>query len=160
MEFNPVTKKIVWEYDWHKNHKGMLGHMDFKFFSPFVSYAQRLPNGNTMITEGDMARVFELTSSNELVWEYLCPYSTETMDILYRSYRIGYEWAPEARHAEEVNVIPPDNNLFYLPNAKGEYPRTGIQGETVKASLTAAQTHTEADEDLEEDEEVTSMHSY
>lgn len=160
VEFNPVTKEIVWEYDWHKNHKGMLGHMDFKFFSPFVSYAQRLPNGNTMITEGDMARVFELTSSNEMVWEYLCPYSSETMNILYRSYRIGYEWMPGASHAEEVGVVPPDNNLFYLPNAKGEYPKTGLEGDVVKASLTAAQPQAEESDEAFEDEAATSMHNY
>ncbi|WP_346666005.1 aryl-sulfate sulfotransferase [uncultured Mailhella sp.] len=161
VEFNPVTKEIVWEYDWHKNHKGLLGHMDFKFFSPFVSYAQRLPNGNTVITEGDMSRIFEITSDYETVWEYLSPYADENAGILYRSYRVPYDWVPQATHAEEVAVIPPANSLFSLPNAKGEYPNTGVQGDMVKASLTAAQTHAEESNDEEfEDEAATSMHNY
>lgn len=34
VEFNPVTKEIVWEYDWYKNHKGILGHFGFRFSAP------------------------------------------------------------------------------------------------------------------------------
>ncbi|MBO4318572.1 MAG: aryl-sulfate sulfotransferase [Mailhella sp.] len=146
VEFNPVTKEKVWEYDWFKNHKGARGHMDFKFFSPFVSYAQRLPNGNTLVTEGDMARSFELTPEFEMVWEYMSPYSSETVDILYRTYRIGYEWMPEAVHADEVAVVPPNNELFVLPNVNGDYPDLGKEGEIVKAG---------GDDDAQP-----SMHSY
>ena len=161
VEFNPVTKEIVWEYDWHKNHTGLLGHMDFKFFSPFVSYAQRLPNGNTLITEGDMSRVFEITSDYEMVWEYLSPYADENNGILFRAYRVPYNWVPQAKHAEETAVVPPVNGLFQIPNVKGEYPVTGMQGDVSKASLTTAQTQLPEDdmEDLEE-EGVTSMHNY
>lgn len=41
------------------------------FFSPFVSGAQRLPNGNTLICEGARGRVFEVTAAGEIVWDYL-----------------------------------------------------------------------------------------
>ncbi len=102
--------------------------MDFKFFSPFVSYAQRLPNGN-------MGRIFEITNKYELVWGYMYPYGSDTQNIPYRSYLVGYDWMPEADQAEEVAVLPPDNNLFYLPNIKGEYSNTGIEGEPVRAEL-------------------------
>jgi hypothetical protein len=39
-----------------------------------VIRAQRLPNGNTLITEGMHGRIFQVTPSGEVVWEYLTPY--------------------------------------------------------------------------------------
>jgi hypothetical protein len=33
--------------------------------------AQRLPNGNTLITESSFGRFFEVTKEGELVWEYV-----------------------------------------------------------------------------------------
>ena len=41
-----------------------------KFFSFFVSGAQRLPNGNTLINQGAGAKVREVTADGEIVWEY------------------------------------------------------------------------------------------
>jgi hypothetical protein len=35
---------------------------------------QRLPNGNTLITEGAFGRIFEVTAAGETVWEYVVPY--------------------------------------------------------------------------------------
>jgi hypothetical protein len=40
------------------------------FYSSFISGAQRLPNGNTLIDEGWYGRLFEVTPSGEIVWEY------------------------------------------------------------------------------------------
>lgn len=45
------------------------------FFGPFISGAQRLANGNTLITEGPRGRFFEVTPEKEIVWEYWTPYS-------------------------------------------------------------------------------------
>jgi hypothetical protein len=44
-----------------------------KLFSPFISGAQRLPNGNTLICEGARGRVLEVTRSGEVVWDYYNP---------------------------------------------------------------------------------------
>ena len=44
------------------------------FFSSFISGAQRLPNGNTLICSGAPGRVFEVTSEGKIVWDYLNPY--------------------------------------------------------------------------------------
>jgi hypothetical protein len=41
------------------------------FFSAYVSGAQRLPNGNTLICEGAKGRIFEVTPDKEIVWEYI-----------------------------------------------------------------------------------------
>ncbi|MFO7638830.1 MAG: aryl-sulfate sulfotransferase [bacterium] len=40
------------------------------FYSPSYSGAFRLPNGNTLITEGVRGRVFEVTPGGEVVWTY------------------------------------------------------------------------------------------
>ncbi|MBD0262937.1 MAG: aryl-sulfate sulfotransferase [Tolypothrix sp. Co-bin9] len=65
IEVNRQTKKIVWEYTDNPPHN---------FFSSYISGAQRLPNGNTLITEGGFGRIFEVTTTGEVVWEYINPY--------------------------------------------------------------------------------------
>jgi hypothetical protein len=47
------------------------------FASPTISGAERMPNGNTYITEGDTGRVFEVTPEGEILWQYVCPSGTE-----------------------------------------------------------------------------------
>jgi hypothetical protein len=43
------------------------------FFSAILSSGQRLPNGNTLICDGDSGYFFEITPSNDIVWEYINP---------------------------------------------------------------------------------------
>ena len=43
------------------------------FYSSEISGCQRLPNGNTLICEGIKGNLFEVTSSGQTVWHYLCP---------------------------------------------------------------------------------------
>jgi hypothetical protein len=64
-EIDPRTNEFVWEY---KTTPG------WEFFSHFISSAQRLPNGNTLICEGSTGRIFEVTMEHEIVWEYVNPY--------------------------------------------------------------------------------------
>jgi hypothetical protein len=45
-----------------------------RFFSPFISGCQRLPNGDTLICEGPKGRVFEVTSAGKIVWEFWNPF--------------------------------------------------------------------------------------
>ena len=47
------------------------------FFSRILSSAQRLPNGNTLICDGDSGYFFEIDASENIVWEYINPSSTE-----------------------------------------------------------------------------------
>lgn len=65
MEFEPCTQKIVWEY---------RGSTDSPFFSQTCGSNQRLPNGNTLITETDRGRIFEVTPGKETVWEFSNPF--------------------------------------------------------------------------------------
>ena len=65
IEVNPATNEIVWEY---------RDNPAYNFFSPYISGARRLPNGNTLITEGQFGRMFQVTSEGEVVWEYISPH--------------------------------------------------------------------------------------
>jgi outer membrane protein assembly factor BamB len=65
IEVNPRTSEIVWEYQ---------DQSLFDFFSPYISGAQRLANGNTLICEGCDGRIFEVTPDGQVVWEYVSPH--------------------------------------------------------------------------------------
>jgi hypothetical protein len=45
-----------------------------EFFSWFISGAQRLPNGNTLINSGAQGVVFEVTPDKEIVWKFVNPF--------------------------------------------------------------------------------------
>ena len=48
------------------------------FYSGILSSAQRLPNGNTLICEGINGRFFEITPSENIVWEYVNPINSNS----------------------------------------------------------------------------------
>jgi len=90
IEVDPKTKKIVWEYREQR---------ESDFFSPRISNAQRLPNGNTLICEGDFGRLFEVTARGELVWEYVNPNfgGAPINNRVFRAYRYSAEEIAQAR---------------------------------------------------------------
>jgi Arylsulfotransferase (ASST) len=45
------------------------------FSATYISGAQRLENGNTLITSGPQGRFFEVTPAGKIVWEYWSPFS-------------------------------------------------------------------------------------
>jgi hypothetical protein len=49
--------------------------------APFVSGAERLANGLTFITSGPDGRIFEVTSSGEIVWDYSSPHSGPSVTL-------------------------------------------------------------------------------
>jgi hypothetical protein len=90
LEFDPKTKETVWDYQ---------GKPRYTFHSPFISGAQRLWSGNTLICEGMWGRIFEVTPDKELVWEYVSPYFTPQNDPgpmagnnnVFRAYRYAVD---------------------------------------------------------------------
>ena len=64
LEIDPRTKETVWEY---------TADPPEDFFTETRGGAQRLPNGNTLVTETHGGRVFEITAAGEVVWEYYIP---------------------------------------------------------------------------------------
>jgi hypothetical protein len=124
LEFNPVTLEPVWEC-----RPSSLGYAQpFQsdgFFSNYVSGAQRLPNGNTLVTEGADGRFLEVTPDFEVVWEYISPYFGRLnlpTNMVYRAYRYPYSWAPQTEPPQEKAVVPPQNAEWRLPNACGKDP--------------------------------------
>ena len=65
IEVNPETNEIEWTYE---------GSPPMSFFSSYISGADRLPNGNTLICEGAHGRIFEVTPTGQIVWEYISPF--------------------------------------------------------------------------------------
>ena len=61
VEIDPITMKIEWEY----KADG--------FFTLSQGYAQRLGNGNTLITEAEKGHVFEIDKDGKKVWEFYHP---------------------------------------------------------------------------------------
>ena len=90
LQFNPVTLEITWQYT--PLEAGNLLFTDAsKFYSSYISSAQRLPNGNTLITEGSDGHLLEVTPD---------PYfknfaGTFKSNMIYRAYRVPYEWIPQ-----------------------------------------------------------------
>ena len=127
IEFDPTTKARVWEYSapTMKVAPGQFGQ--YFFFSPFISIAQRLPNGNTMIDEGATGRVFEVTPRGEIVWEYRSPYSYVMPlkgVINYRAYAVPYDYVPQLKKPVETAVAAPvvPTSFIMLPDVKGNIP--------------------------------------
>lgn len=122
LEIDPMTLKIVWQLTPGELGCGEIGRNHY-FYSPIVSGAQRLPNGNTLVTEGVNGRFLEVTPEHEIVWEYISPYQppkgslAET--LVYRCYRYPYEYAPQAGPQTEVPVEQLDNYTFRVPGAAG-----------------------------------------
>ena len=130
IEFNPLTKDIIWEYS-PKSLKINELYYGYREFSPFISSAQRLPNGNTMITEGAGGRVIEVTRDLEVVWEYISPYAAfwdapNAGNMLYRAYRIPYNWVPQLPNPKETAVDPGPNYKIVIPAADGSKPDFGL----------------------------------
>jgi hypothetical protein len=95
VEIDPLTRALPWTYTASKT-----GFQNFSMFSPIISSAQRLLEGNTLIVEGTKGRLFEVTSSGAIVWEFMSPFSeirtdtgTPLMDNwVYRAYRLPFFW--------------------------------------------------------------------
>lgn len=128
VEFNPVTKEIVWEYSNSKlvpPFVSWIQHGDNIFFSPFISSAQRLPNGNTLIDEGSTARLIEVTPELEIVWEYISPYNYIPPfkgSVLYRAYAVPYDYVPQLKKPVETAVEPPAFGQIIMPDVNGKLP--------------------------------------
>jgi len=76
IEFDPFTQEVHWSY---------RGGPVTPFYSGTCGSNQRLPNGNTLITETDNGRAFEVTPGCEIVWEFVNPHRAGADDELIAS---------------------------------------------------------------------------
>jgi hypothetical protein len=124
VEIEPVNFEIIWQY---KATEGIatLPTENYRFYSGYISSAQRLPNGNTLITEGANGRLIEVTSDHELVWEYISPYfgQDQISNMVYRSYRYPYEWIPQLEKPQESPLPRTDCTIFRVPGSKQGEPK-------------------------------------
>jgi hypothetical protein len=121
LEIDPVKKQIVWQYVGEDS-----GGPSWSFRSTHISSARRLPNGNTLICEGQTGRLFQVTPSGDIVWEYMNPYFRATKDpvngktivsrFLYRAQPVPYDWAPAGTPHSENAVVPPQIDQFHVPS--------------------------------------------
>jgi hypothetical protein len=65
LEFDPFTREIYWEY---------RGTLETPFFTGDCGSCQRLPNGNTLISETASGRAFEVTPGKTIAWEFYNPH--------------------------------------------------------------------------------------
>jgi len=118
------------------------------FFSSILSSAQRLPNGNMLICDGDSGYFFEIDSNNNIVWEYINPDTnngllnqgeTASANFVFRAIKFSKDYAAftgkdltptktveinvNGNICEVLNVNPFElsNNINIYPN-----PTTGI----------------------------------
>ena len=115
-----MTLELVWEFTALTQGYPCDGEDMSRFYSRYKSAAQRLPNGNTLITESHCGRIFEVTPECETVWEYISPYNLSKTEGLFfsdvfRGYRFPYESAPQFGPPTERAVVPPKHSEFRIP---------------------------------------------
>ncbi|MCK4512351.1 hypothetical protein KAW64_11460 [bacterium] len=64
IEFDPLTQDVHWSYD---------GNAPGGFYSPACGSCERLPNGNTLLSETDNGRAIEVSRDGTIVWEFVNP---------------------------------------------------------------------------------------
>lgn len=163
LEFNPITLEVVWKLT-PKELNHAIPTDASKFYSPYVSSAQRLPNGNTLVTEGSDGRIIEVTADHEIVWEWISPYYThnETSpknNMIYRGYRYPYSYVPQEPTPEEIAIPRIDNTTFRMPNAGAFGAKTviDVEGSLPYYQDVALCVATDDEEDLSLREKVFSV---
>ncbi len=83
IEINPLTEELLWMYEANESDD---------FFSETAGAQQRLPNGNTLISESNYGRAFEVNKENQIVWEWLSPHRVgdedELVGTLFHMFRL------------------------------------------------------------------------
>lgn len=95
LEVDAKKRKIAWSYS------------NSRLFTKLRGSAQRLPNGNVLITESDSGHVLEVTRAGETVWEFWNPFLRKVSgrterDSIYRFMRY-----PTAYYASNIIITPP-----------------------------------------------------
>lgn len=91
VEVNPETGTIAWEY---------TSRTPNSFWSFRQSSAQKLPNGNVLVTSTAHGHLFEVTPDKKVVWEFINPVNKEefmcviedetpVQNQIHRAYRYG-----------------------------------------------------------------------
>ena len=110
LEFDPARPDtLTWEYG---------GSQENPFSSFNCGTAERLPNGNTLITESDGGRAFEVTPEKETVWEFYNPHRAgddqELIATLFELLRLPPDFPTDWVHGTEAAEAPaPDQGSTF-----------------------------------------------
>ncbi len=98
LELDPMTYRVVWRWGESKG-----------FFSATRGSCQRLPNGNTLITESNKGYVFEITPGGDKVWEWANPLLLEgqVRAYVWRMWRYRAEALGFLKAAPAAGASPP-----------------------------------------------------
>ena len=129
IEIDPVNWKKVWEYRYDELDITASG-----LFSPLLGCAQRLENGNTLITEGVFGRLMEVTPEKDVVWEFVndraLPFKVMgTRNLIYRAYRVPYDYLPFVEKPEEISIPKVDVFSWRVPGSPARKSEEGMSVE-------------------------------
>jgi len=83
IELDPLTGAVRWQFG---------GAPGVDLFSKTLGSCQRLPNGNTLITESENGRALEVTREGRVVWEFYNPHRAgegkELVAVLFEMVRL------------------------------------------------------------------------
>ncbi len=100
LEVDIKTGEVVWQSERTEGYVSGRAH-----FSPFISGADRMPNGNTVVCSGANGVVFEVTNEKELVWHWVRP--TPNMEAaehwgIFRAHRYTPDYCPQFKALPEL----------------------------------------------------------
>lgn len=84
IEIDPKTRQVLWEY---------ADNPPFTMYTLMGGCVDRLPNGNTLITETAKGHFLEVTSDKKVVWEYINPFFADNprlggrINMVFRAHR-------------------------------------------------------------------------
>lgn len=82
VEIERASQRVVWTFPSAPTRE---------FYTPIAGTVQRLPNGNTLITQSAAGRVLEVTADGRIAWEFVNPRKTgpqgTLIAVIYRAQR-------------------------------------------------------------------------
>jgi len=76
-------KDLIWIY---------TANPPTSFYATYISGAERLPNGNTLICDGPKGHFFEVTPDYNIIWEYTNPYPSGHGNDVFKIHYVPEEY--------------------------------------------------------------------
>lgn len=116
VEIDPLTDEVVWEF---------RADRPMNYSTPYQGGAQRLPNGNTLVTSAATGHIFEVTGGPvpRVVWEFIAPWMKDDGASAFLSDHQANSW----------NFWVADGHMANSVHRAARYPRdfAGFQGKAL-----------------------------